>query len=60
MQINKAIETVKEYYELARQATTRDGENIIHDPVAWALYQTWITADEDRRKKVNDGKKNQE
>ena len=60
MRIDEAIEIVKEYYELARQAKTRNGETIIHDPVDWELYQIWNSAVIDSRKRFADGKNNQE
>lgn len=60
MRIDKAIETVQEYYTLAKKRNELNGRKIIRDPVAWALYQTWIDADKGSRKKVEDGKNNQE
>lgn len=45
MNINKAIMMLEAEYELAKQ------QERINDPVAYALYQVWKKADEDRMRK---------
>ena len=40
MELDKAIETLKDYYEVA-QAINAKHPGTVRNPVAWALYKTW-------------------
>ena len=45
MTLEKALKTLIEEHQKAI------GQEWIHDPVAYALYQTWKQADDERKKK---------
>ena len=47
-ELDKAIKFLREQYERAQRI------EYIHNPLAWALYQTWRHVDEPPKKRIKD------
>lgn len=45
MKIETAMKRVEQYYEQAK------GMELVHNPVAWALYQVWREVDGEKPKR---------
>lgn len=49
MTIDKALELVQWYYQLALQKNKEYNRQIISNPGAWALYKAWVDADKEKK-----------
>ena len=49
MTIDKALELVQWYYQLALQKNAEYNRQIISNPVAWALHMAWRKADKEKK-----------
>lgn len=48
MTIDKALELVQWYYQLALQKNKEYNRPVILNPVAWALHKAWVDADKEK------------